>query len=396
MQALETRCDLVIVGASARAAAFSALRAGLRPWCADLFADADLQAVCPVVRVPAKGYPQNLIPVLEQAPPGPVVYTGALENWPEVLDAIAERRPLWGNPSSVCRRVRDPIAVTRLLQAKGLECPRVLTEGETPPEDARWLLKPKSGAGGVGIRFWTGERRPDERHYVQEFIAGEPISAVFVADGFNSRLLGVTRQLIGEPWLNARPFRYCGSVTLNRRRSASIAAKVLWMGLVLTQATGLRGLFGIDCVVRDGTPYLIEVNPRYTASVEVLEYAFGLKALLMQREAFAENVGSLATLVTAHPFHGHVGKAILYAHDQFVFPADGPWKKRSREPQAASEMPTLADMPKPGTVIEAGKPILSAFVMGRTPASCLEQLQETANHLPFGAKEYQSDTDLLL
>ncbi len=32
---------LLIFGASARAAAFSALRAGLQPWCADLFADAD-------------------------------------------------------------------------------------------------------------------------------------------------------------------------------------------------------------------------------------------------------------------------------------------------------------------------------------------------------------------
>jgi len=33
--------QVLIVGASARAAAFSALRAGLRPWCADLFADLD-------------------------------------------------------------------------------------------------------------------------------------------------------------------------------------------------------------------------------------------------------------------------------------------------------------------------------------------------------------------
>jgi len=37
--------DLLILGASCRAAAFSALRAGFRPRCADYFADRDLAAV---------------------------------------------------------------------------------------------------------------------------------------------------------------------------------------------------------------------------------------------------------------------------------------------------------------------------------------------------------------
>ena len=42
--------SLLIVGGSTRAAAFSALRAGLRPWCADLFADLDLQQRLPSAR----------------------------------------------------------------------------------------------------------------------------------------------------------------------------------------------------------------------------------------------------------------------------------------------------------------------------------------------------------
>ena len=44
-----TNEHLLLFGASVRAAAFSALRAGLRPWCADLFGDADLQARCPAL-----------------------------------------------------------------------------------------------------------------------------------------------------------------------------------------------------------------------------------------------------------------------------------------------------------------------------------------------------------
>ena len=53
--------SLLIFGASVRAAAFSALRAGLQPWCADLFADADLRARCPTIRVPAEVYPDGFL-----------------------------------------------------------------------------------------------------------------------------------------------------------------------------------------------------------------------------------------------------------------------------------------------------------------------------------------------
>ena len=48
---MNTRQNLLILGASTRAAAFSALRAGLAPRCVDFFADRDLAAVCPVERV---------------------------------------------------------------------------------------------------------------------------------------------------------------------------------------------------------------------------------------------------------------------------------------------------------------------------------------------------------
>src|SRR6516162_6995898 len=92
---------LLIVGASARAAAFSALRAGLRPTCADLFADADLRARCPVRCVEVKDYPRGLLDLPELLTPGPWMYTGALENRPDLVEAMSRRRPLWGNPAPV-------------------------------------------------------------------------------------------------------------------------------------------------------------------------------------------------------------------------------------------------------------------------------------------------------
>src|SRR5207248_5309461 len=75
---------LLIFGASARAAAFSALRVGLRRWCADLFADLDLQARCPAMRLPGR-YPHAFLDLAATDLPGPLMYTGGLENWPALV-----------------------------------------------------------------------------------------------------------------------------------------------------------------------------------------------------------------------------------------------------------------------------------------------------------------------
>src|SRR5262245_20524760 len=100
--------NLLLFGASVRAAAFSALRAGLRPWCADLFGDQDLRARCHVVQVPAPAYPDAFRDMIEQSVPGPWAYTGALENFPNLLGKMARGRALWGNAGQALRCVRNP------------------------------------------------------------------------------------------------------------------------------------------------------------------------------------------------------------------------------------------------------------------------------------------------
>src|SRR5262245_51803287 len=82
---------LIICGASTRAAAFSAIRAGLKPWCIDLFADEDLKAKCPVMPIPRAEYPHKLPEGIERhAVPGPWMYTGRLENNPRTIRANAK------------------------------------------------------------------------------------------------------------------------------------------------------------------------------------------------------------------------------------------------------------------------------------------------------------------
>src|SRR5258708_31771185 len=131
---------LVVIGASGRAAAFSALRVGLRPWAIDVFGDRDLRAACPTRVVPNRQYPAALAQLARQAPPGPWMYTGALENWPGLVEEISRERPLWGNDGACLRRVRDPFALAAALQEVNLPCPAVRRIDERPAT-GRWLHK---------------------------------------------------------------------------------------------------------------------------------------------------------------------------------------------------------------------------------------------------------------
>ncbi len=82
--------NLLILGASVRAAAWSALGSGtVQPCCIDLFADADLQRQISAQAIPLSAYPYGFLEASRRAPPGPWLYTGALENYPDLIEAIA-------------------------------------------------------------------------------------------------------------------------------------------------------------------------------------------------------------------------------------------------------------------------------------------------------------------
>jgi predicted ATP-grasp superfamily ATP-dependent carboligase len=375
---LDDAGNLILFGASTRAAAFSALRAGFRPWCADLFADADLQARCPAMRLPG-AYPEGFLDWIGAELPGPWMYTGGLENRPYLVERMARRRPLWGNDCPVLLRARNPDLVRVAALAAGLPAPAFKEFFRRSPS-GRWLVKPIWGLGEP-IHFWTAadaDDRPSPLVYLQEFIEGESQSAVFCAEGNRAHLLGVSRQLVGEGFLHAAPFRYCGSVGPLRPEPAQ--RQVLErFGSILARKCGLRGLFGVDGIVRDGAFWPVELNPRYTASVEVLEYALGLSAMAWHRAAFVPSAPRPAP--PADEPTPCVGKAVAFARDDLRFPDDGPWNDVLRSPPILSEPPAFADIPHPGTTIKAGWPILTLFARAGAPDACLDALRHTAADL---------------
>jgi predicted ATP-grasp superfamily ATP-dependent carboligase len=374
----ETR-TVLIFGASARAAAFSALRAGFQPWCADLFADADLRQRVPAMQLPGR-YPEGFLDLVDVELPGPWLYTSGLENRPFLVRRMARRRPLWGNEQASLVEARSPFNLGKLLLEAKLPGPGLWAPGDPFRGSAgrRWLVKPLAGSGGAGIRLLdprnVGESVRPDRCYLQEYLEGEARAAVFLGDGRSARLLGLTQQLVGETWLHAAPYQYCGSIG-PIALAAEETARLSRLGDVLASGCGLRGLFGVDGIWRHGALWPVEINPRYTASVEVIEYATGIRALAWHGRVFEK--GDLPPESTPAAT-AVVGKSVLFARGPTTFPASGPWSECMASRVPAEELPTFADIPAAGTPIETGHPVLTVFARASSTNACLAALRDGA------------------
>ena len=288
---------LIIIGASARAAAQSSIRAGYEPWCVDLFADTDLAKVATVTRCPADQYPEGLVEIIRNAPlhaEVPVLYTGALENSPHTIKQIETLHPLLGCSSEAIQRVRDPTVLPMLPAHAGLQfCDTrssALKGFRDPTQSSdTYLIKPYKSGCGAGIHRWSGGAI-GQTHYIQQFVIGTPTSAVYVSNIGGVRLFGVTEQMIGDETFGVSGFRYCGSVGPYAITDAQHAA-FTHIGNMLFGRFGLRGPFGVDAVIdHKGEVWPVEVNPRYTSSVEVLEQATGLSVLKACEKLGTESV----------------------------------------------------------------------------------------------------------
>lgn len=366
--------DLVIVGASARAAVFSAFRANFSPWAIDAFADADLKIVCPALR--ANPYPGGIEEQMRNTPPAARwLYTGGLENHFSLLQRLARQRPLFGNPAQTARAVRDPLALAEALWQRELKFPRTLPPGTQPPSAGTWLAKTYRGSGGLQVRRWPPAAAWNrDRVYAQRFIDGESYGAIYVGNGTRANLLGVTRQWVGQGWTFAAPFQYCGSIgPLDLPRS--VTRQFVHLGGALAEQFGLRGLFGVDTVFDGRDLWTIEVNPRYTAAVEVLERRGDLLALARHVRGCAGRLEKVDP-----PGAGPLaGKAVLYAAaDLSVSPSQHAWLMDQR---GAALRPQVADIPPPGTAIAAGGPIVTIFASATTAEQVQCELQELSHEV---------------
>jgi predicted ATP-grasp superfamily ATP-dependent carboligase len=143
------------------------------------------------------------------------------------------------------------------------------------------------------------------------------------------------------------------------------------LGAALAGCFMLEGLFGVDAVLQNSTVWPVEVNPRFPASVEVLERAYGFSAVRLHVTACRERrLPPKGTMSTERQY----GKAILYAGSEVVVTeVFGRWTEAE---MFQGRWPGVADVPAAGTRIRSRQPVMTVLGEGADEPAVEAVLQQ--------------------
>jgi predicted ATP-grasp superfamily ATP-dependent carboligase len=201
--------------------------------------------------------------------------------------------------------------------------------------------------------------------YLQALVEGTPGSVVFVAARGRASPLGVTRQLVGEDAFGSTQYRYCGSILApaGDRQFAdgeALVHRACLLAAAVADAFGVVGVNGIDFIARGRVPYAIEVNPRWSSSMELVERAYGVSVFGAHAAACEGREMPAFDFARAGRAAGAVGKAVVFARRDVTVGDTAAWL----------EDPTVRDVPHPGDEIRAAGPICTVFAEGRDADAC--------------------------
>ena len=379
---------VLLVGVSMRAAAESAARAGYAVASIDAFADVDQH---PSVRAQSLGRrfsPDEAARAALTVPSDAVAYGSNFENHPSAVGRLAQGRALWGNPGDVIRRVRDPNLLSHALHRRGLPAPAVVVD--EPPTESRtllagslrersWLVKPRASGGGHRVRPWRDGMRLPPDSYLQEFIDGTPTSIIFIASGGRAVPIGLCRQLVGEDAFGSSGYRYCGNILSAAGEDDEVVDVASAVAGAVCEEFGLVGVNGIDMMVKNRVPYAIEVNPRWCASMELVERAYALSVFGAHAAVWRDGVIPNFDLARARRGAPATGKAVVFARRDVVVGGTRAWL--AERDAAAAAGGDLRDIPREGTRIRAGRPVCTVFGSGRALKECRAELVRRANRV---------------
>jgi predicted ATP-grasp superfamily ATP-dependent carboligase len=326
---------VLVVAVSARMLAELAVADGYEVIALDRFGDVDLRAVAPGATARSNDALAELAAEVEA---DAVVYGAGLENRPDLVRRLAKGRELLGTPPELLADVRDPWAVGAAARSAGARAPETRSTGALPPADpGAWLRKPRRGGGGRGVRRWAGGAlRPTE--ILQRRVPGLSCSAVAVGDGRRATVLGVTEQLH-----RPRGFAWIGNVVPPRLPAGELAELDGQLRAVCAEVAlrfGVRGAFGVDAVWDGRHAWVLEVNPRPPASLELIG-----PGSFEAHVRGARGLGLHGAGVPPAP-NCEAVKLVLFADRDVRAPDPGWWPER-----------LVRDVPHAGEAIKRGVPV---------------------------------------
>lgn len=371
---------VLIAAFAGRALAQSAWRAGYIPLVVDCFGDQD-------TRLAAKHYRQlpdalrhgfdakPLFAALDElsalAPSKPIglVLGSGFEDRPKLVASLDARYRLLGSNAVTVRRCKDPQALFPLLAQ--LRIPYPETSLTRPAEPAGWLSKRIGGTGGAHIRDCTPDMKHDARRYYQRRITGGQPHSVFAVASKSGIAMELSRQWSAPA--RGRAYRYGGAVMIEYQ-DGDPEQRMVATAATLLEVLDLVGLISFDFLVDGDLPYLLEINPRPGATLDIFDDRQGNLFRAHVEASLGNELWQQRDLPTAQSR----AAAILYADRGALTAGDLEWPAWA------------ADKPMPGTAIDAGGPIATVMAECDTADAAEALVRErlsTLSHLVYTSSQ---------
>jgi predicted ATP-grasp superfamily ATP-dependent carboligase len=259
-----------------------------------------------------------------------------------------------GNPPSLASFVDDKDRLRHKLESLDYPVPQHFDLEDNLKFPI--ILKPKRGAGGfrnVLVRDKQHLTRSIEQYHengwddlcLQEYVQGADASASVLSTGKQALTIAINEQLIGIKSLGPlQRFSFCGSVTPLK---TSFARKIEEISNSLATDLGLVGTNGIDFIIGANGPVIIEVNPRFQATLDTIEGALGINLV------DAHIKSCQGELVPRMRYSRFACRTVYFAERDFYV-------------KKTCEGKNFMDIPRKGTFIERAKPVISAIGYGKS------------------------------
>jgi len=341
---LSRKETVLIIATSGRLLAQLAKEVGYIPLVIDCFADVDthFNASC-VVEVGCLGLvevKQALRVVEKQYSIEYVIYGSGFENHLNTLQYLEQIFTVLGNSFNVFSIIQNKKNFFSILKQYLIPYPEV--SFQVPTDNYQWLLKPLAGEGGVGIRKYTKKIKNTDSCYWQRYILGTPRSVLFIADSEEHQIIGFHKQFIAQ--INEYEFVFSGLISQPETNQKLILQLEKALDVVVSSFK-LKGINSLDYIEREGCCYILEVNARPSASLNLYGselFKPHLKNCLINKDLI--NVNLLKT---------YQAYKIIFAEQAISI------KEQLRWPKWA------VDIPRSGSIINTGEPICSIIAGGK-------------------------------
>jgi predicted ATP-grasp superfamily ATP-dependent carboligase len=388
-----------VVGIDTVSTAKSAKEAGYTIYAADYFGDVDLRSVCSGCRaiieqkrgkscgrMESRFRPETFLEMaeslLEKCEMDAVLLCSGLDDDFTILYELNDLVPILGNHPKTIESVRKKLGFFEELKRLGIAHPdtaivKNIDEAKSAALEIGYpvVVKPLKGFGGVGIRPARNYKEFERAFFevsliskdvlVQKLIDGIHASVSFLAGENGVKVLTINEQLLGLSLLfQPEPFGYCGN-TVPLHFSNSIIQECNYIAEKIALHFGLKGSNGIDLVIsEEGSPYVVEVNPRFQGTLECVERVLGIN--LVESHINACLYGSLP--IIKERTSTFCTRLILYAHKRVSAPA-------------LTAFPEARDIPFPETIIEKGEPLCSVVTEGKTQNASFQKAKTSAKSI---------------